>query len=722
VPALREAVYHGVRGGEVDAADLLGDVDQIAASGGTRGIDGVLDDLREHLAGQPPVDGELAELARCLEVEAAVLLGDAARAVDLTSRLPADPTLIGAGPVAERLAVAAGNARRILGRTDEALGLFRVVWTSGGSHARFAAGLWAADLDMCQGRFADALAVTDQLDAASPPDDHDFHGDLARLRSLAYRFAADLPAAERQLREAERRYAAAGSVVGLANVATNRAELLALTDPRAAITAAGAAIEAQRELGAVHEQGKAYTALGVARIMLGDLAAADHALDAACEALERANYRSGRARAELFRVALRLRQGRRSDALASARTAVAELEAADVYPTLLLLADAMLRLAGCAEPEFAATAARAGRQIQPPAGAEALAAGVDRIAGRLVGVDVDELYREALDRPDLAAGFYNHNVRVETTTGAVNVRIALAGADQMDLRIWPEAQLLRAVTAKLPRLRVPAVRFASAEPPYQLQEHIGGRLLDQLAPRGVAVPGHVPTDVAELFGHLGAVPVTALPPLPTGWPADGDTSAFATRLSAVTETVYATQRAEFAPLFRSLGIPVEPVAAAVAGWPGLSGRPFRLLHADVHRKNMIVADGAVWFLDWELALWGDPLYDVASHLHKMGYLPAEEAAFLAAWQRAESAPAAAGGVWRADLARYLAHERVKSAVVDAVRYAKLVSSGDCPPERERGLARSMAGKLRAAYPVWGLPAVEFDEAELLRILRGRGRW
>ncbi|MFD0850890.1 phosphotransferase [Actinomadura adrarensis] len=35
-------------------------------------------------------------------------------------------------------------------------------------------------------------------------------------------------------------------------------------------------------------------------------------------------------------------------------------------------------------------------------------------------------------------------------------------------------------------------------------------------------------------------------------------------------------------------------------------RPFACVHADVHRKNMIVNDGVTAFLDWEPALWGDP--------------------------------------------------------------------------------------------------------------------
>ncbi|MGW4243281.1 phosphotransferase [Nocardia sp. NPDC004722] len=44
---------------------------------------------------------------------------------------------------------------------------------------------------------------------------------------------------------------------------------------------------------------------------------------------------------------------------------------------------------------------------------------------------------------------------------------------------------------------------------------------------------------------------------------------------------------------------------------------------------MIIRNGReVVFLDWELALYGEPVYDVATHLHKMGYQPDEYATFL----------------------------------------------------------------------------------------------
>jgi aminoglycoside phosphotransferase (APT) family kinase protein len=200
--------------------------------------------------------------------------------------------------------------------------------------------------------------------------------------------------------------------------------------------------------------------------------------------------------------------------------------------------------------------------------------------------------------------------------------------------------------------------------------------------------------------------VEVLPPAPPGWPAEGDTVGFAMRLPEVSQRVHAAHRAEFGRMFRELEIPGDPIDAARADLARLASRPFRLLHTDVHRKNMIVRAAAVVFIDWELALLGDPVYDLAVHLHKMAYLPDERERLLTLWEMAE--PVAATGDWRGDLELYLRHERVKSAVVDSIRYAKLIRSGQCTPDSRAELVTKMVAKLRAARAVWGLPG-EVDQ-------------
>jgi len=124
-----------------------------------------------------------------------------------------------------------------------------------------------------------------------------------------------------------------------------------------------------------------------------------------------------------------------------------------------------------------------------------------------------------------------------------------------------------------------------------------------------------------------------------------------------------------------------------------------MLHTDVHRKNMILARGQTYLIDWELALWGDPVYDLAVHLHKMGYSPSEHEAMQAAWLAA--VPGSASENWEPDLHAYLTHERVKSAIVDTIRYTKIITSGHPSAQFTEELLRKLASKLSAAQATGG---------------------
>ncbi|MFE9104579.1 hypothetical protein [Actinomadura geliboluensis] len=358
--AVREAAYCGLHAGALRGEDVLAYADRAMTYGGKQGVDGIAQDLREHL--DSGGDADLAQTARCLEAEAAVLLGDAETATRLTPSIdwPLDDV-----PGA-RLALAGAHGRRIAGATGEAQRLFRQVWDHHSGPVRLRAGFCMADLDMCQGRFGDALSITQQILAEAPDDDLVLRGDVVRLQHLGYRFGFDLGTSAQSLETAAALYTQAGAIIGQADIKTNRAELLAWTDPARAVDAAADALDAQTDLGAHHEIGKAFTALAIAQVRLGQYAPAAASFQAATDALERARYRSGRARAELFRAFLHARTGDASAAVASARWAVAELVAAEVYPTLLMVAGHLLDALDAADEHTTAITARARDQISPP--------------------------------------------------------------------------------------------------------------------------------------------------------------------------------------------------------------------------------------------------------------------------------------------------------------------------------------------------------------------
>ncbi|WP_182908083.1 aminoglycoside phosphotransferase family protein [Microbispora sp. H13382] len=357
--ALREAVYHGLRAGTLSSDQLLEYADRITACGGSQGMAGLVADLSDYLADYE-CDDALEQTARCLAAESAVLLGDAEKIKSLTpSGSWSLTTMAGA-----RLAVAAGHGRRIAGETSEALNIYTSVWEGRQGPERHPAGLWSADLHMAQGRFGTASRLAEELTAACPADLHAVRGDIARLMHLAARFSYDFGQADLYLREAETYYRQADTIVGAALIATNRAELLAWTDPFAAVNLAQSAVEANLDLGALHEVGKAYTALGQAHLAIGRHNDANRALEQACQALEKAGYRSGRARAELIRAALNARLDRVDDAVASVNWAVNELLVVEVYPTLLMAAAYLLDVIGGIDAKVSRAAEEARTRIE----------------------------------------------------------------------------------------------------------------------------------------------------------------------------------------------------------------------------------------------------------------------------------------------------------------------------------------------------------------------
>ncbi|MEW1546464.1 phosphotransferase family protein [Streptomyces tsukubensis] len=336
-------------------------------------------------------------------------------------------------------------------------------------------------------------------------------------------------------------------------------------------------------------------------------------------------------------------------------------------------------------------------------------------------MDYLALYEKARTHKGSLAGFYHHNVRVDTDTGPVLVRTRGPGAESMDLTLWPESSVLEAVQPYVSR--APRLLHASADPEFQIHEFVEGCLVDEVSPGSdTPLPQTVLDGLERLFCEMLRVPVTALPPVPSDWPGDGDTKAFALRLLACVREIRSRADSSLEGLYQDLDIPADPCGPlserAVAE---LSGRPFRLLHADIHRKNMILGKEAVVFLDWELALWGDPVYDLADHLHKTVHNVSDRHRVLAGWERAAPAECRLG--WQDDLEFYLAYEETKSAVVDTVRWGRRIALAPTAHERLT-LAGELRHKLIRASPhwdrAWSPQAPEIVDAALHRLGPGVG--
>ncbi len=162
-------------------------------------------------------------------------------------------------------------------------------------------------------------------------------------------------------------------------------------------------------------------------------------------------------------------------------------------------------------------------------------------------------------------------------------------------------------------------------------------------------------------------------------------------------------------LAREFGLPDGPRLREILGRHRVRQRDVALLHGDLNPWNLVRGagpDAGLVLIDWEMAMVGDPLYDLARHLHLTPTLPDIRTRMLTAWHRRLPERFTRG--WEADLRLYRAIEVVRSAYVDLHR---LVTHAGLDAPNVRRAVDAYAMTLHAATAFLGLrqrePATEF---------------
>ncbi|MBM7169812.1 aminoglycoside phosphotransferase family protein [Streptomyces sp. G44] len=200
-------------------------------------------------------------------------------------------------------------------------------------------------------------------------------------------------------------------------------------------------------------------------------------------------------------------------------------------------------------------------------------------------------------------------------------------------RIWPsEAELLKVVSRHLAEVPRCLRDFGD----WSLHSYRAGRALSEAQPEG-PVGEAMMRSFAGFFARTASVPGEELPVRPAGWPESPRTQEFLDWLIGFTEErVHRPHRWRFHDLFTAVGIRPGVMAAFRddPARPRLTPRPFCLLHTDVHRANVVVGRKRVAVIDWELAMYGDPLHDLATHLVRMEYDKDERTRMKELWAEA----------------------------------------------------------------------------------------
>ncbi|KUN37457.1 phosphotransferase enzyme family protein [Streptomyces longwoodensis] len=335
-----------------------------------------------------------------------------------------------------------------------------------------------------------------------------------------------------------------------------------------------------------------------------------------------------------------------------------------------------------------------------------------------------------------ASGHHNRNYVLPVTPAVapllrrppgtpVTVRVPRSDAPSVVIRTWhDEAAVLRAVHAALPH----TPECLAEQPGFAVHSYVEGAPLSALCPGDKPVDSLLVQELAGLLAGTALVPPETLPPLPDDWPADHtDSRGFLRTLAGLADRqVRRANEADFGGLFADLGIPAGALLSFAENLPALTRRPYGLLHGDLHRDNLIVSyagDPPLVCLDWELATYGDPLHDLATHLVRMRYPDHQRPEVIEAWARAmgEVRPAAVDGLDR-DLRHYLAFEHAQSVYPDIMRTARSLETSPTRRRLDEATVEVRRALLTAQRPLRLRvlpPAGEIEQA-LLRWLAARG--
>ncbi|MER6527095.1 aminoglycoside phosphotransferase family protein [Streptomyces sp. NPDC001508] len=300
---------------------------------------------------------------------------------------------------------------------------------------------------------------------------------------------------------------------------------------------------------------------------------------------------------------------------------------------------------------------------------------------------------------------------------SVTVRIRRADALPVVIRTWQdEAEILDALRGILPH--VPEC-LAKGDG-YALHSYVEGIPLSSVCDNGKPVDTLLIKALAGLLAQMAQVRREALPPLPAVWPRnDKDSQGFLQTLAHLADRqIRQPNWRAFGGLLTALGIPEDALIRLAERVPAMARRPYSLLHADLHRDNLIMSYSGLPPLicvDWELATYGDPLHDLATHLVRMQYPSHQWGEVIDAWADAMRLirPAAVGGLGK-DLRHYIAFERAQSVYPDVMRAANRLQAAPDQKSLDDATAAVRRALEAAAEPL-RLRNVP-DEREIERIL------
>ncbi|MDQ0600776.1 aminoglycoside phosphotransferase (APT) family kinase protein [Streptomyces canus] len=352
-----------------------------------------------------------------------------------------------------------------------------------------------------------------------------------------------------------------------------------------------------------------------------------------------------------------------------------------------------------------------------------------RALPRAADAEYAKFQRYARALGSFGRGHHNLNYMVRPLTGysnlvgveegqPVTVRLPIPSALPVVIRTWEdEGAVLNSIRRYLPHVPQCLVKREGMT----ILSYVEGVPLSSICPNGKRVDSDLVSALAGLFADMAQVPRQHLPPLPLFWPRSSKNSKayLRTLAAAAEEQIRRRNWGRFGGLFAMLGIPEDAMTQFAERVPPLIRRPFSLLHTDLHRDNVIVSyhgDPPLICVDWELASYGDPLHDLATHLIRMQYPTDQWQAVIGAWRETMDRrnSSAVEGLDR-DLQHYLAFERAQSVYPDVMRAATSLADSSGQQRDLDAATNAVYEALRVAEEPLRLKKVP-DKSEIERVL------
>ena len=328
----------------------------------------------------------------------------------------------------------------------------------------------------------------------------------------------------------------------------------------------------------------------------------------------------------------------------------------------------------------------------------------------------DFLTRRIASYPRLA-GYYNHNYIVKHKGIYYVVRVPIPHSDSMDLRLISESVVLPFLAEQ--NFPAPRLLFRAADDSYYIHSYIPGTTVADIYNDRTSLPDWIASYLASQLYMLHNLDIRYLKTYYAGVATSPNTTEFFHNLVRHINGIYETYSPEFGQLYEKLKFPNNLFDKILESGGNLSSRSFVVCHCDIHRRNLILIQNhkALIILDWELVLVTDPIYDIAVHFHKMGYNSFQEDLFLQTYLRLAHRLDDLL-LYQSQIEIYRRLEKIKSAIVDSVRYAKDLHQLPLTSAAQYDYAVRYGRKLMQAREVWGLHGSDMilDPARLLAIL------